>query len=170
MSDTRVLMYLDTHAGDFLNAFEIIKESNEALIARQTGTSAAASTKGAFGVRPAMGIEIVCLAFSVELHIKALHYALSGKPPRGHNIFTLFRRLPEWVQRATFHHQSIAQYGWSVSKFEDRVRAISDGFEKWRYAFESTSLRYDIYFALALIEATKAVATSTRRCLIGEES
>jgi hypothetical protein len=54
----------------------------------------------------------------------------------------------------------IAQYGWTFSEFEDRLQAISDGFEKWRYVYESTSLRYDSYFALVLIEATKAVSAS----------
>lgn len=168
--ETRVLMYLNIHAGDFLNAFEILKESNEALSARLTGASATASTTKAFGAHPSMGVEIVCLAFSVELHIKALHYTLTGKPPRGHNILTLFKGLPESAQGDTFRHLSIAQYGWTFSEFESRLQAISGGFEKWRYAYESTTLRYEISFALALIEATKAVATSTRQHSTPEES
>lgn len=163
-------MFLETQAGDFLNAYEILMESNEALIARLAEASGTPVATKAFGARPAMGVEIVCLAFSVELHIKALHYAITSETPRGHNILTLFKGLPEWARRDVFHHRSIAQYGWTVAEFEVRLKAISDGFEKWRYAYESTTLRYDSYFALALIEATKAVAASKRQHLTGEKS
>ena len=155
-------MFLNTHAEDFLNAFEILKESNKALIQKLSGVSDSPAAAKAFGARPAMGVEIVCLAFSVELHIKDLHYAISGELPRGHNILNLFKGLPEWAQRGIFNHRSIAQYGWGTTEFEDQLRNISDGFERWRYAYESTSLRYNSYFALVLIEATRSVTASTR--------
>ena len=155
-------MFLKTHADDFLNAFKILKESNEALIHSLSDGSGSAVTPRAFGTRPAMGVEIVCLAFSVELHIKDVHYAISGEPPRGHNILNLFKELPEWAQREIFHHPSIAQYRWGSTEFEEQLRRISDGFERWRYAYESASLRYESYFALVLIEATRSVTASTR--------
>ena len=47
--------------------------------------------------------------------------------------------------------------------FIDHVKAISDSFEKWRYSYESTTLKYDIWFALALIESVKSVADTIRR-------
>ena len=61
-------MFLNMHAQDFLNAFEILKESDEALIDRQSGGSFNLSAVKAFGRRPAMSVAIVCLAFSVELN------------------------------------------------------------------------------------------------------
>jgi len=42
--------------------------------------------------------------------------------------------------------------------FIDQIKTISDGFEKWRYSYESKSLRYSTWFAIALIESVKAVA------------
>ena len=155
-------MFLNMHAQDFLNAFEILKESDEALIDRQSGGSFNLSAVKAFGTRPAMSVAIVCLAFSVELHLKDLHYAISGNAPHGHNILDLFNSLPEWAQGEIIRHPSIAQYGWGDPEFEAELKAISDGFEKWRYAYESNSLRYNSYFALVLIEATRFVADSKR--------
>ncbi len=156
-------MFLKTQAEDFLNAYEILNESNEALIDQQSGASESPVTEKVFGALPTMGVEVVCLAFSVELHIKALHYAILGKTPRGHNILKLFKRLPEWAQQEIFHHRSIAKYGWTRAEFEDQLRDISDGFSKWRYAYESTSLRYNSYFALVLIEASRSVAASKHK-------
>ena len=109
-----------------------------------------------------MGVDIVCLAFSVELYIKDLHLAIVRKVPRGHNIFKLFKKLPEQVQQEVSAHPSIANYGWSSSQFEKEIRDISDGFEKWRYSHEVTTVRYNIYFALVFIEAIKFTASSAR--------
>ena len=47
-------------------------------------------------------------------------------------------------------------------RFIDQIKKISDGFEKWRYSYESTTLQYDSFFSLALIEAFKAVANRIR--------
>ncbi len=155
--------FLATHAQDFLNAYEILRESNDALIVRQAGGEGKLSSGMAFGARPAMGIDVVCLAFSVELHLKDLHYAVSGKAPRGHNIARLFRTLPETIQQEVVSHHSIAKYGWNDKEIEKELQDISQGFEEWRYAYESASLRYNNYFALVLIEATRFVASLRRR-------
>lgn len=157
------MKFLSTYAQDFLNAYEILRESNDALIVRQGGGEGKLSSGMAFGTRPAMGIDVVCLAFSVELHLKDLHYAVSGKTPRGHNIARLFRTLPETIKEEVVSHHSIAQYGWNDAEIEKELQDISQGFEKWRYAYESTSLRYNSYFALVLIEATRFVASLRRR-------
>ena len=106
-----------------------------------------------------MGVDIVCLGFSVELHLKELHRVVRGAPPRGHNILKLFYTLPNNVQDEVGSYRSIAVYKWSDKQLEQELQAISDGFEKWRYAYESTSLRYNIYFAKALIEALQFVAS-----------
>lgn len=153
------MSHLAIHAQDFLNAYEILKESNEALIDGKCDGDRQGHVKGAYGKLPAMGIDVVCLAFSVELHLKELHRVVTGNAPKGHNIAKLFRTLPESVQAELASHESIANYGWSDEQLDRELRAISDGFEKWRYAYESTSIRYNSYFAEVLIEASRFVAS-----------
>jgi len=155
-------MYLNMHAQDFLNAFEVLRESNEAFMDRQSGDPSSFSTERVFGTHPTMAVAVVCLAFSVELHLKDLHQTISGEVPQGHKILDLFTRLPDGAQEEIIRHPSIAQYGWDDSEFETELRKISEGFVKWRYAYESTTLRYNIYFAKVLIEATSFVASSKR--------
>lgn len=154
------MSYLAIHAQDFLNAYKILRESNNALIVQKTGEAEKGCAEKAYGTRPAMGIEVVCLAFSVELHLKELNRVVSGKTPRGHNIAKLFRALPASVQKEVVSHHSIAQYRWSDAQMERELLAISDGFEKWRYAYENTTLRYNSYFAEVLIEASRFVAST----------
>ena len=155
-------MFLQTNAEDFFNAYEVLKESNEALISNLANSPEKHSTVKAFGARPTMGVEIVCLAFSVELYIKYLHYVIKHETPRGHNILTLFRDLPKQTQQKIFSHPSIANYGWSFSEFEKEIEYISNGFEKWRYSHESRTLRYNNYFALVFIDALKFASDSER--------
>jgi hypothetical protein len=102
-----------------------------------------------------MGVDVVCLAFSVELYLKSLHYAITQKSPKGHKILALFKKLPDVFQQKIFQHPSIAQYGWSFTEFEKEIELVSDGFEKWRYSHENTMVRYNSYFALVFIEALK---------------
>lgn len=154
------MSYLSTHAQDFLNAYKILRESNDLLLKQLSGGDENVVSEMVFGTRPAMGIDIVCLAFSVELHIKELHRVSTGKSPKGHSILKLFRALPESIQAEVAAHPSIERYGWNNSQFEMELLAISEGFEKWRYAYESGALRYNSYFAEVLIEASKFVANS----------
>jgi hypothetical protein len=151
---------LAIHAQDFLNAYRILKDSNRALVGRKIPCGEEVREQAAFGVLPAMGIDVVCLAFSVELHLKELHRVVRGKAVKGHNITQLFQALPETVQAELVSQQSIAHFGWSDEQLSRELQAISDGFETWRYAYESTSLRYNNYFAEALIEASRIVAST----------
>lgn len=152
------MSYLAIHAQDFLNAYKILRESNDALIRKEVRETEG-ENEAAYGKCPAMGIDIVCLAFSVELHLKELHRVVSEKIPRGHNILKLFQSLPKSVKTEILSHQSIAQYGLDDAQMERGLLSISDSFEKWRYAYESTTLRYDISYAEALIEALRFVAS-----------
>lgn len=155
-------MFLQANAEHFLNAFKVLRESNEVLTDRLANARGNPSAVKAFGTRPAMGADIVCLAFSVELYVKDLHYAITHEAPRGHDILALFKNLPERTQQQVFCHPSVAHYGWSFPDFEKEVQAISDGFAKWRYSHEFTTLRYNSYFALVFIEAVKSAAASER--------
>jgi HEPN domain-containing protein len=71
-----------------------------------------------------------CLAFSVELYIKYLHYTITREATRGNNILELFKKLPERSQQEIFNYPSIVKYGWSFSEFKGQIQTISDGFEK----------------------------------------
>lgn len=165
----------------FFNAYLVLKENNEAMMERLSKSPGKPLIgTNELGTRTTMGVEIVCLAFSVELYIKDLHYALKGKVPHGHNILKLFEKLPEQTQQKIFSHDSISQNPFftrgdifstkrftsdysAYDGFIDRIKAISDGFEKWRYSYESTALHYDTSFAEALIESIKSVAGEVRK-------
>jgi hypothetical protein len=167
-------------ADDFFNAYQILSENEEALITRLESLAGKplVGTKE-LGTRPTGGVSIVCLAFSVELYIKDLHFAIKGKVPRGHNILKLFEKLPEQIKQEIFAHESISQNSFvtrgdifslkkytndhsSYDGFIDQIKTISDGFEKWRYSYESISLRYNNWFTIALIESVKAAADTIR--------
>jgi hypothetical protein len=123
---------------------------------------------------------IVNLAFSVELYIKDLHFRLRGRVPRGHNILRLFEQLPLHIKKEVFEHNSISGNPFAIrgdlfspgifspayspyNRFIDQINAMSDGFEKWRYSYESVSLKYDSSFVLALIEAVKSISDGVTR-------
>lgn len=174
-------MAIQMQADDFFNAYLVLKENNEVFFERQADSSGKLHMGTTnLGVHPTMGVAIVCLAFSVELYIKDLHFATKGEAPRGHKILELFEKLPEQVQQKIFAHSSISQNPFftggnifstkrftgdysAYDGFIDQVKAISDGFEKWRYSYESTALRYDSSFALAFIESIKAAAGEVRK-------
>jgi len=161
-------MSLRMQAGDFFHAYQILSENNKALM-----------TEPAPGMRYASGVDIVCLAFSVELYTKDVYSALNIKPPRSHNILKLYEGLPEQTRQEIFVHEAISQNPFATrgdifspkrftsaysayDGFIDEIKAISDGFEKWRYSYEWAVLQYNTYFALAFIEAIKSVADAMR--------
>lgn len=130
---------------------------------------------------------VVCLAFSLELYIKDIYYALNleGELPRGrdgHNILELFRKLPEESRQDIRSYPSIQKIiaFRSMERFpfyipqdknkqpitdilEQQIYKISDAFEKWRYSYENGTLTYEDSIALALIEAARSAADNARR-------
>ena len=126
-----------------------------------------------------MAPSIVCLAFAVELYLKDLHFTISGEAPHGHDIYKLFEKLPSQIKQEIFAHKSISQnpfmsrgnilspqyYNRDYSAYErfiDQMKAISDGFEKWRYSYEVGTLNYDSSFAAAFTEAVISTADNIR--------
>ncbi len=152
-------------ADDFYKAYQVLKDNYN------TKTLAI------------MGPSIVCLAFSVELYMKDLHFALEGKAPFGHNIYKLFKKLPEPIRQEIFSHPSISQNpfhtrghiysakGFSSNfnpydGFIEQIEIISDAFVNWRYPIDqkkTVTLTYNSAFAEALAEAVKSVADNLRR-------
>lgn len=173
-------MSIQMQADDFFNAYLVLKDNSEALMERlQNNPGKPLIGTKEPGTRMTGGVEVVCLAFSVELYIKDLYSVIEGKVPRGHNIFKLFEKLPEKIQQEIFSHDSISQNpfitrgdGFSPKSFTsdysafdgftDHIKAISNGFEGWRYSYESTTLQYNNFFAEAFIEAMKSVANRAR--------
>ncbi len=173
-------MSIQMQADDFFNAYLVLEENNKAFFEKQANSSETTPIgTNKRDTYPTMGPAIVCLAFSVELYLKDLHYVVRGKALRSHNILELFEELPEQIQQEIFAHDSISQNpfitrgdGFSLKRFTsdysafdgfiDHIKAISKGFEKWRYSYESTSLQYNNFFAEAFIEAMKSVANRAR--------
>lgn len=170
-------------ADDFLNAYKILSENNQSVIDKlAVSAGKPLVSKTVLGTIPAMGVDVVCLAFSVELYIKDIYCVLNIELPRGkdgHDILKLFEKLPEPIRQRIFVHDSISQNPFmtrgdlfspqifsrdysSYDRFRDQLKAISDAFVKWRYAYEHTTLSYDISFALSFIEAAKSTADSIR--------
>jgi HEPN domain-containing protein len=153
---------LRMQADDFLKAYHVLQKNyNAATLA-------------------VMSPSIVCLAFAVELYLKDLHVILTGKAPRIHNIHKLFEKLPALIRNEIFAHKSISENPFmtrgdilspeyfsrtysSNDRFVDQMKAISEGFEKWRYAHESVTLKYESFFAIALIEAVASTADKIRQ-------
>ncbi len=129
---------------------------------------------------------IVSLAFSLELYIKDIYYALNmdNDFPRGrdgHNILVLFRMLPEGARQEIRSYPSIqklvAFYSMQTPPYipqdkhkqpitdilEQQIYKIGDAFQKCRYSYENGTLYYEEGIALALIEACKSIADSARR-------
>lgn len=76
---------------------------------------------------------VVCAALSVELWLKAMICAAdpTGNVPGGHNLFTLFKKLPEKVQTAL-----LDRCGRSRDEFEKSLEADANAFIVWRYTYE----------------------------------
>ena len=108
-------MSIRMQADDFFNAYQVLNDNNEALVDKLEDLAGKllagkllVGTKE-LGTRPTGGVNIVCLAFSLELYFKDLHFALKGEAPRGHNILVLFKKLPENIRQEILDYDSISQ-------------------------------------------------------------
>lgn len=107
----------------FFNAYQLLTENNKAMAKRlEKSLDRPLPGEETLGMFPTMGIDIVCLAFSVELYIKDTHYASKGKAPRSHNILDLFESHSEQTQKDIFTHHSIHKYGWSFGEFKQEIK------------------------------------------------
>ena len=101
---------------------------------------------------------VVCLAFSIELGLKAIILAAQGSAV-GHKIENLFNLLSEDDQNIICRHT-----GCTREQFEHELSAVSNAFVEWRYihekpGFHSTSVQ----FLLALHAAIEMVAERNAR-------
>lgn len=145
-------------AEGFLNAYELLTQNNRHFMDQ------AASGKNS-GARQTLRADVVCLAFSLELFLKDLHFALNRGKVGGHRIIELFNELPEEIQLEIVEHHtckngslffgSLAKS--PLDKFKTKLDEINNSFVKWRYSHEFSTLRYDIGFVTELIEVIKKI-------------
>ncbi|MCU4118873.1 HEPN domain-containing protein [Variovorax sp. N23] len=90
--------------------------------------------------------EVVNYAFAAELALKGLHWLHHGHPSRGHDLHTLCVALPPQVVRELGNHTADTP----LFLFLERLAAVRDTFEDWRYAFEKEELSISIDFMRAL--------------------
>jgi HEPN domain-containing protein len=96
---------------------------------------------------------VVCLAFSVELALKAILLG-TGDSARGHALDTLFSKLPPEIQTEIIQLTGIA-----TSSFPEQLALAARAFVEWRYIYEQNGLHtVNTPFLLALREATAKVA------------
>jgi len=100
-------------------------------------------------------VDFVCLAFAVELYLKAVFQVIGQGTKRGHNIKKLFESLPVEAQKNIFHFHMKNIYGATMENYKEQMLVISDGFEQFRYAHEHSELYYHKGFALKMIESIK---------------
>ncbi len=95
---------------------------------------------------------IVCLAFSVELELKAMLLTLHLLPLKPeHNLFKLFNRLPDYVQADVLQLCSARQPSFCKS-----LKEVSESFVTWRYSYEHGLLEVNLAFLQDLSKACEA--------------
>ncbi len=83
---------------------------------------------------------VVCLAFGVELCLKAL-LAREQKKATGHKLLALFNKLSTASQEEIASDLSL-----TLHDTRQKVGAISSVFEEWRYVYEKEELKLDLDF------------------------
>ncbi len=96
---------------------------------------------------------IVCLAFSIELGLKSILFAVN-KPSTGHRLDRLFEELPEPEQQAVLF-ESCAE----PSSFRENLALVANAFVEWRYIYERRGFQsISEQFLLMLWRAVDTVA------------
>jgi hypothetical protein len=145
-------------AKEFLDAYFILSENNEKThqeIAKDHPLNVSPRSMSRLksgNLKRTIIPNIVCLVFSLELYLKELYQALSGKESeRVHKIAELFSQLPCQKTKDFI----IEACGVSNADFDQNLHAISDAFVKWRYAHEYGSVSFMPEFSLKLTQAVK---------------
>ena len=83
------------------------------------------------GKRNALIPAVVCLAFAIELALKAILLA-KGTPTDGHGLTALFEQLDPESQRLVRSGLEL-----KAGDFDAELRAVSKVFVEWRYIYET---------------------------------
>lgn len=138
------------NAQNFLNAGKVLRAHNNACV----------ETKQV----PVFIVDVVTLAFGIELLLKALLY-YTGQKAHGHKMNELFEFLPTKTQagikdayadhlvRTTGHNRDL--FGLT---FEDRLVQYADTFHKWRYQHEANPGTFDSRFCDSFAQVLNELA------------
>jgi HEPN domain-containing protein len=95
---------------------------------------------------------VVCLAFSIELYLKAI-LSSEGNPQKGHELHKLFIKLSQ---------KSKDNICSTLSKPEEEIRTTltsnSKAFVEWRYIYEKDSASVNTKFLLEFSRAVSELA------------
>ncbi len=105
-------------------------------------TNIAESTKKMFQLLP----QTLLLSFIIELTLKLLLIQSIGKPFRGHDINSLFKKLPINNKKAIIEDVK-KLIGIGTTEFDEMLKTNNRVFEQWRYHFEPIDLsQVDLLF------------------------
>lgn len=100
---------------------------------------------------------IVCLAFAIEVGLKAIAFA-SNSPASGHRLDKLFEALPEADRKKVLFHSGVEE-----SSFAQNLELVANAFVEWRYIYEqrgvmtiSEQFLQMLWFAVETVAAEKA--------------
>ena len=104
------------------------------------------------GVKNAIVPGVVCLAFSIELALKAILVGRNSSSG-GHHYVDLFAKLPDEI-KTEIERLTIGDEG----SFTNRLEAVSNAFVEWRYIFEEPGYHsIDIEFLAKLYAAVTQI-------------
>lgn len=98
---------------------------------------------------------IVCIAFSIELGLKALAQ-VEGRSLRGHKLADLFNQLSPTQQA-----KLVAAAGYTRGVFDSALLEATDVFVDWRYVHEQESPEANLGFLQAFAGAVQKALPPT---------
>lgn len=155
-----VMLSILSNAQDFSRASQILRKHNQHCVGS--------------GEQPVFTVDIVNLAFAIELFLKALLCGV-GKKVRGHKMNELFACLPEEKQmeiKEAFNNHLVKTKGHSQDlfrlKFEDRLEQYANTYDYWRYFHEKKCGTFDSRFCEDLSLVLNEMATTEAQSLWGK--
>lgn len=149
------------HAVSLFEAHDLIKRELDAAVNSAEGIMTISRHK-AWGYAVAGAI---LGALALEVHLKALHAKCYGRSPQKHQLWSLYKRLPEQVKNdAEREYTALSALQTQVTSsvkmtLRDTLIEADNALERWRYAYEGTAGRYSYNFVklvhLALLAADK---------------
>ncbi|MBL4900903.1 MAG: HEPN domain-containing protein [Colwellia sp.] len=88
---------------------------------------------------------MMCFAFAIELHLKAILASCDIDPKKTHNLYTLYMKLPNEKKAWVIKMYSLIEGDIAAENFETEIKKWSDAFMKIRYYHDRTSKNQAIF-------------------------